>query len=104
LPGVLGRAPADSVLARFPHTAALEGASSSFQWAPTFFVIALSAAFLGFGGDAGLWADIGWLFAVVGLIILVVAVSSGRGPPAVSGQVAAECVAWRGGGERNPDP
>jgi uncharacterized membrane protein YtjA (UPF0391 family) len=54
-----------------------------FQWALTFFVIALIAAVLGFGGVAGLSADIGWLFAVIALIILVVGVVSGRRPPAV---------------------
>jgi uncharacterized membrane protein YtjA (UPF0391 family) len=46
-------------------------------------VIALIAAVLGFGGVAGLSADIGWLFAVIALIILVVGVVSGRRPPAV---------------------
>jgi uncharacterized membrane protein YtjA (UPF0391 family) len=54
-----------------------------FQWALTFFVIALIAAVLGFGGVAGLSADIGWLFAVIALIILVGGVVSGRRPPAV---------------------
>ena len=38
----------------------------------TFFVIALLAALLGFGGVAGLSADIGWLFAVLAVVILVV--------------------------------
>jgi uncharacterized membrane protein YtjA (UPF0391 family) len=38
----------------------------------TFFVIALIAALLGFGGVAGLSADIGWLFAVLAVVILVV--------------------------------
>jgi len=38
----------------------------------TFFVIALIAAVLGFGGVAGLSADIGWLFAVLAVVILVV--------------------------------
>jgi len=37
----------------------------------TFFVIALIAALLGFGGVAGLSADIGWLFAVLAVVILV---------------------------------
>ena len=38
----------------------------------TFFVIALIAAVLGFGGVAGLSADIGWLVAVLAVVILVV--------------------------------
>ena len=50
----------------------------------TFFVIALVAALLGFGGVAGLSADIGWLFAVLAVVILVVGLLgnsiSGRTP------------------------
>jgi uncharacterized membrane protein YtjA (UPF0391 family) len=42
----------------------------------TFFVIALIAAVLGFGGVAGLSADIGWLFAVLAVVILVVGLFS----------------------------
>ena len=55
------------------------------SWALTFFVIALVAAALGLGGVAGLSADIGWLFAVIGVILLVVAMVTGRraGPPVV---------------------
>ena len=55
------------------------------SWALTFFVIALVAAALGLGGVAGLSADIGWLFAVIGVILLVVAMVTGRraGPPLV---------------------
>ena len=54
-------------------------------WALTFFIIALVAAALGLGGVAGLSANIGWLFAVIGVIILVVAMVTGRsaGPPIV---------------------
>ena len=54
-------------------------------WALTFFIIALVAAALGMGGVAGLSANIGWLFAVIGVIILVVAMVTGRsaGPPVV---------------------
>ena len=53
------------------------------SWALTFFVIALVAAALGMGGVAGLSANIGWLFAVIGVILLVVAMITGRsaGPP-----------------------
>jgi uncharacterized membrane protein YtjA (UPF0391 family) len=48
------------------------------DYAVTFFVIALIASLLGFGGVAGLSAQIGWFFAVLALIFLVVAVA-GRG-------------------------
>lgn len=55
-----------------------------FSWALTFFVVALIAAALGYGGVAGMSANIGWLFAVIGVILLVVGMLSGRriGPPA----------------------
>jgi uncharacterized membrane protein YtjA (UPF0391 family) len=43
------------------------------SWAVTFFVIAIIAALLGFGGVAGLSADIGWLLAVLGVVVLVIA-------------------------------
>jgi uncharacterized membrane protein YtjA (UPF0391 family) len=53
----------------------------------TFFVIALVAALLGFGGVAGLSADIGWLFAVLAVVILIVGLFSrsigGRNPTAL---------------------
>ena len=53
----------------------------------TFFVIALIAALLGFGGVAGMSADIGWLFAVLAVVILVVGLFSrsigGRTPTAL---------------------
>jgi uncharacterized membrane protein YtjA (UPF0391 family) len=51
------------------------------SWALTFFVIALIAAALGMGGVAGLSADIGWLFAVIGVILLIVSMVAGRRPP-----------------------
>ena len=53
------------------------------NWALTFFVIALIAAVLGFGGVAGMSADIGWMFAVIAVILLVVGMLTGRRPPAV---------------------
>jgi uncharacterized membrane protein YtjA (UPF0391 family) len=53
------------------------------NWALTFFVIALIAAVLGFGGVAGMSADIGWIFAVIAVILLVVGMLTGRRPPAV---------------------
>lgn len=49
------------------------------NYAVTFFVIALVASLLGFGGVAGLSAQIGWIFAVVALAYLVIAVVSVRG-------------------------
>jgi uncharacterized membrane protein YtjA (UPF0391 family) len=50
------------------------------SWAITFFVIALVAAVLGFRGVAGLSANIGYLFAVIAVVFLVVALVTGRGP------------------------
>jgi len=44
------------------------------NWALTFFVIALIAAALGFGGVAGMSANIGWLLAILGVVVLVVGV------------------------------
>lgn len=52
------------------------------SWALTFFVIALIAAVLGFSGVAGMSANIGWLLAVLGVIVLVVGlISSNVGRP-----------------------
>ena len=53
------------------------------HYAVVFFVIALIAAVLGFRGVAGLSAEIGWLFAVLSVVFLAVALLSGRGPTAV---------------------
>ncbi len=53
------------------------------HYAVVFFVIALIASFLGFGQVAGLSAEIGWLFAVLAVIALAVALISGRGPKAI---------------------
>ncbi len=50
------------------------------HYAVVFFVIALIAAVLGFRGIAGLSAEIGWLFAVLSIVFLVIALLSGRGP------------------------
>ena len=51
------------------------------SYALTFFIISLIAALLGFGGIAGLSYQIGYLFAVLALIFLIVAIFSGRRPP-----------------------
>jgi len=48
------------------------------HYAIVFFVIALIAAALGFRGVAGMSADIGWLFAVIAVVFLVVALLSGH--------------------------
>ena len=48
------------------------------HYAVVFFVIALIASVLGFGGVAGLSAQIGWLFAVIATVLLAVAVLGGR--------------------------
>jgi len=49
------------------------------HYAIVFFVVALIAAVLGFNGVAGLSAEIGWLFAILALVFLVVALIGGRG-------------------------
>ena len=48
------------------------------HYALVFFVIALVAALMGFGGVAGLSAQFGYLFAVIAVIMLVVSLL-GRG-------------------------
>jgi uncharacterized membrane protein YtjA (UPF0391 family) len=53
-----------------------------FRWAIAFFVVALIAAFFGFGGVAGEAAWIGKVLLVVFLILAVVSMVMGRrGPP-----------------------
>ena len=49
------------------------------HYAIVFFVIALIASLLGFGGIAGMSAQIGWIFAVLAVVFLAVALVSGRG-------------------------
>jgi uncharacterized membrane protein YtjA (UPF0391 family) len=51
------------------------------SWSVAFFIIALVAALLGLGGIAGLSADIGWLFALLAVVLLVVTLLTGRGAP-----------------------
>ena len=56
------------------------------NWALMFFVVAIIAAALGVGGVAGMSAHIGWLLAVIGVIVIVVSMLTGRrrgGPPIV---------------------
>ena len=52
-------------------------------WALTFFVIALVAALLGFSGVAGLSMEIGYLFAIIAVVLLAVALLTGRKPRAL---------------------
>jgi uncharacterized membrane protein YtjA (UPF0391 family) len=49
------------------------------HYAIVFFVIALIASVLGFGGIAGLTAQIGWIFAILAVIFLALAVGRRRG-------------------------
>ena len=53
------------------------------SWSLTFFIIAVVAALLGLGGVAGLSADIGWLFAMLAVVMLVVSLLAGRSSPGV---------------------
>lgn len=46
------------------------------SWAITFFVIAIIAAALGFSGVAGMSANIGWLLAVLAVVVLAIGVVS----------------------------
>ena len=49
------------------------------HWALIFFVIAVVAAALGLRGVAGLSAEIGYVFVTVAVILLLVALLTGRG-------------------------
>jgi uncharacterized membrane protein YtjA (UPF0391 family) len=52
------------------------------NWAITFFIIAIVAAVLGFGGVAGMSANIGWLLAVLGVVVLAIGLlTRGLGGP-----------------------
>ena len=53
------------------------------HYAVVFFIIALIAAVLGFRGVAGMSAEIGWLFAGIAIVVLVLGVLSGRGPTVI---------------------
>ena len=53
------------------------------HYAFVFFVIALVAALLGFGGVAGMSAQIGYIFAVLAIVFLDVGLLAGRGPRSV---------------------
>lgn len=49
-----------------------------FNWAITFFLIALIAAFFGFGGIAGAAAGIGKFIFVAAVVLFVIALIFGR--------------------------
>lgn len=53
------------------------------HYAVVFSVSALIASVLGFRGIAGMSAQIGWVFAVIAVIFLVVAWLGGRGAMAI---------------------
>jgi uncharacterized membrane protein YtjA (UPF0391 family) len=56
------------------------------HYAVVFFVISLIASILGFGGIAGLTAQIGWIFGILAAIFLVLAIGrrrAGGGPPSL---------------------
>jgi uncharacterized membrane protein YtjA (UPF0391 family) len=58
------------------------GGTNMLSWATTFFIIAIVAALLGFGGVAGMSAHIAWLLLVVGVVILAIGLlSRGLGGP-----------------------
>jgi uncharacterized membrane protein YtjA (UPF0391 family) len=49
------------------------------NYAVIFFLIALVASFMGFGGVAGMSAQFGWFFAIVAIVLLVFGAIRGRG-------------------------
>jgi uncharacterized membrane protein YtjA (UPF0391 family) len=49
------------------------------HYAFVFFIIALMASILGFHGVAGLSAEVGWMFAILALVFLAVALLGGGG-------------------------
>lgn len=57
-----------------------QGRDLMFRWAIIFAVVAVIAALLGFGGVAGLSADLAKIFLVVAAVILVLGFVFGRGP------------------------
>jgi uncharacterized membrane protein YtjA (UPF0391 family) len=58
---------------------------SMLRWALIFFVVALIAALFGFGGIAGVAADIAQIlffgFLILAAVVLVMALAGGRGMP-----------------------
>ena len=56
------------------------GRRRMLRWAIIFAVVAVIAALLGFGGVAGLSADLAKVFLLVAVVILVLGFLFGRGP------------------------
>ena len=51
-----------------------------FNWAVTFLIIAIIAGVLGFTGIAGTATNIAWILFVVGLVLALVFMVTGRKP------------------------
>src|SRR6185295_5898309 len=51
------------------------------SWAVTFLIVGLIAAVLGFSGIAGTAVNIGWILAVIGIVLFLVFMVVGRPPP-----------------------
>jgi uncharacterized membrane protein YtjA (UPF0391 family) len=58
--------------------------AAMISWAITFFIISLIAAVLGLRGVAGLSAEMGYLFAVLAVVFLVIALLTGHSVAPVS--------------------
>lgn len=52
-----------------------------FNWAVTFLIIAIVAGIFGFTGIAGTATNIAWILFVVGLVLALVFMLTGRKPP-----------------------
>jgi len=56
------------------------------RWGITLIIVAVVLAILGFSGIAAPLRDLGWLFVIIAVILIVVTVIFGRGggtPPAI---------------------
>jgi uncharacterized membrane protein YtjA (UPF0391 family) len=74
----VGRFAGGTRIARDPVLGSTHQGGDMFYWAAVFLVIALLAAVFGFGGIAGLSAQIAWILFIVGLILAVVFFIFGR--------------------------
>jgi uncharacterized membrane protein YtjA (UPF0391 family) len=73
-------------LSRFGYRLGTEGEKSMLYWALVFFVVALVAAFFGFGGIAAASAGIAKILFFIFLVLFVVSLIAGlvsRRPPAL---------------------
>jgi uncharacterized membrane protein YtjA (UPF0391 family) len=50
-------------------------------WALVFLVVGLVAGLLGAGGVAAIAGQIAWVLFIIGIILLVIHIVTGRGPP-----------------------